>query len=144
MEEFIMTAFKKLKLAHVLTLALLFVSVGLITEANAYKSKSNREAMVSVEVKPVQLTPGQPAKFEVKMNTHSVELDQDMVVVSTLVDDNGTTYQPLEWNGSKPGSHHRRGTLIFPNLKGNPKSVTLVIRGIANVPERVFEWKIEN
>lgn len=139
-----MTAFKKLKLAHVLTLALLFVSVGLITEANAYKSKSNREAMVSVEVKPVQLTPGQPARFEVKMNTHSVELDQDMVVVSTLVDDNGTTYQPLEWNGSGPSGHHRSGTLIFPNLKGTPKSVTLVIRGIANVPERVFEWKIEN
>ncbi len=71
-------------------------------------------------------------------------LDQDMVVVSTLVDDNGTTYQPLEWNGSGPSGHHRSGTLIFPNLKGAPKFVTLVIRGIANVPERVFEWKIEN
>ena len=139
-----MTSFKKLKLAHVLTLAILLASVGLITEANAYKSKSSREASVSVEVKPVQLRPGQPARFEVKMNTHSVELDYDMVVVSTLVDDNGTTYQPLQWSGAQPGGHHRSGTLIFPDLKGAPKSVTLVLKGIANVPERVFEWKIEN
>ncbi len=100
--------------------------------------------MVSVDVKPVQLTPGQPARFEVTMNTHSVELDQDMVVASTLVDDNGTAYQPLKWNGSEPGGHHRSGTLIFPDLKGTPESVTLVLKGIASVPERVFEWKIEN
>jgi hypothetical protein len=82
--------------------------------------RSNRENRVRVDVKPVQLTPGQPVNFEVRMNTHSVGLNQDLLTVSTLTDDQGNEYQPTNWEESPPGGHHRTGVLEFPALEGDP------------------------
>lgn len=138
-----MDTIKRISLAHVLAVATLVIVMGLALEASAYKSKINRKNSVSVDVKPVQLAPGQTVKFEVRMTTHSVELDQDIVASSTLKDNNGREYRPVGWNGSPPGGHHRKGVLEFPALEGEPKAVTLVIRDISNVPERIFAWDVE-
>ncbi len=88
--------------------------------------------------------PGKPAKFEVRMNTHSVTLNNDLVAACTLKDDRGREYQPTNWQGSPPGGHHRKGILEFPELNGNTGKITLVIREVANVPERTFEWSVEH
>ncbi len=130
-------------LVQTLGLVFLFIVFSWISDANAYSSITNSENSVTLSVKPVQLTPGQPAKFEVRMNTHSVNLVQDMVAVSTLVDDQGHNYKPVNWEGSGPGGHHRRGILEFPALEGIPKSIKLVIKDVSDVPQRIFEWKIE-
>lgn len=121
---------------------IILLVMGVALEAWAYKRISNRENSVNVKVVPVQLASGQQVKFDVRMSTHSVELSQDMVAVSLLKDSNGQEYRPENWKGSPPGGHHRSGTLEFPTIKGNPGSVTLIIKNIANVPERVFSWKI--
>jgi len=123
----------------VLFLALVF---GLISNAYAFRPITSRENAVTVEVRPEQLVDGQPVKFTVRMNTHSVTLTEDMVAVSELKDDTGRTYQPVNWKGSPPGGHHRSGTLEFPKLEGSPKTVRLVIRNVSNVPERIFQWDI--
>ena len=111
--------------------------------ASAYDSKSNNANGVRVEVRLLEFTPGQPAKFEVRMNTHSVDLSQDMVAVTTLKDDEGRDYLPTKWEGSSPGGHHRSGVLYFPKIEGSPKSLTLTIREIAGVPERDFAWTLK-
>ncbi len=121
---------------------ILFV-MGVALEAWAYKRISSRKNSVNVDVVPVQLALGQQVKFDVRMSTHSVELSQDMVAVSLLKDSNGQEYWPENWKGSPAGGHHRSGTLEFSAIKGNPSSVTLIIRNIANVPERVFTWKVK-
>jgi hypothetical protein len=95
-------------------------------------------------VKPIQLAPGQPAIFEIRLNTHSVNLSYDLVQVCSLQDGQGKVYQAKAWKGSSPGGHHRSGVLEFPELKGKPQTVKLIIRGIADVPARVFEWKLES
>jgi len=122
---------------------LLIAAVGWPLITSAYESKSNTANGVRVEVQPLQLVLGQPAKFEVRMNTHSVDLSQDMIAVTTLKDDEGRAYEPTNWEGSQPGGHHRRGILYFPTLKGKPKSLSLIIRDIASVPERIFEWNLK-
>lgn len=123
-----------------ISLALVFV---LISSAYAYRSVTSRENAVTVDVRPEQLANGKPVKFTVRMNTHSVNLGEDMVAVSELRDDTGKVYHPVNWKGSPLGSHHRSGILEFPKLEGSPKRVTLVIRNISNVPERIFQWDIE-
>ena len=138
-----MDTIKRISLTHVLAVATLVIVMGLALEASAYESKSNRKNSVRVDVKPVQIAPDRSVKFEVHMSTHSVELDQDIVALSTLKDNNGREYRPVGWNGSPPGGHHRQGVLEFPALEGGPKAVTLVIRDIANVPERIFAWDVE-
>jgi hypothetical protein len=124
-------------------LTVLFV-LNLAVEADAYDTKSNRQNSVRVDVRPIQLHPGKPAKFEVRMNTHSGDLGQDIVAVSTLKDDQGREYRPTNWRGSPPGGHHRKGVLEFPVLDGTPASITLVIRQVADVPERIYEWTVEH
>lgn len=140
-----MKSIKRFRTSHVLAFfaLILFVSSALVPGAGAYERRLSRENRVRVDVVPVQLIPGQAVKFEVRMNTHSVDLSQDMVAVSFLKDDNGQEYRPVGWNGSPPGSHHRSGVLEFPTLKGNPNTVTLIIKDIAEVPSRIFHWKVE-
>ena len=45
--------------------------------------------------------------------------------------------------GSAPGGHHRKGVLEFPDLADSAVTITLIIKGIASVPERIFEWPVE-
>ncbi len=38
------------------------------------------------------------------------------------------------------GGHHREGKIKFAALTTSTKSVTLIVKNIAGVPERVFNW----
>lgn len=126
-----------------LLLVIVITAPGLVTEAGAYERKSNNTKSVIVTVLPDRLSAGQPATFKISMSTHSVNLSQDMVAVSTLKDDKGNGYQPLSWNGSPPGGHHRSGVLEFPTIAKDSKKVVLIIKDISGVPERIFEWDME-
>jgi hypothetical protein len=125
------------------TLVIVVMALGLAVDAGAYEMRSNGENRVRVDVKPVQLAPGQPARFEVRINSHSETLGEDMVAISSLKDNAGRLYQAIAWQGSEPGGHHRKGVLEFPELEDNPESITLIIRKVAKVPERTFEWSVE-
>ena len=128
---------------YIVLFVILVTLMGSLIEAGAYEYKSSDENSVRVGIIPEQLAPGKQAKFNIKMNTHSVELNQDMAAVSILKDDKGHEYRPIRWDGSPPGGHHRSGVLEFPGIGKGAKSVTLYVKDIANVPERIFEWKIE-
>jgi hypothetical protein len=138
-----MIALKQLNISHFISLVIVLFLVTLAAYASAYKTKSNKENSVRVDVRPVQLLSGKPAKFEIRMNTHSGDLSQDLVAVCTLKDNSGREYLPTGWDGSPPGGHHRSGVLEFSELAEGAESITLVIREVANVPERVFNWTVE-
>ena len=138
-----MIKIKHVKITHFASLAIMLFLVTMAVDASAYKTKSNNENRVRVDVRPVQLSPGKPAQFEIRMNTHSGDLSQDLIAVCTLTDSSGREYQPTNWDGSPPGGHHRSGVLEFSELGEEAKSITLVIREVADVPERVFNWSIE-
>ena len=138
-----MIKIKQVKISHFASLVMILFLVTLAADALAYKTKSNKENRVRVDVRPVQLSPGKPAKFEIRMNTHSGDLSQDLIAVCTLTDSSGREYRPINWDGSPPGGHHRSGVLEFSDLGEEAKSITLVIREVANVPERIFNWSIE-
>jgi hypothetical protein len=138
-----MTVFKRFKVYHLVSILIVLFLANLAIDAAAYKTKSNKQNSVRVDVRPVQLLPGKPAKFEIRMNTHSEDLSQDLVAACTLKDNSGREYNPTSWDGSPPGGHHRSGVLEFSELGEGAESITLVIREVANVPERIFNWSIE-
>jgi hypothetical protein len=83
------------------------------------------------------------------MNTHAVDLDgYDLKQLAVLRIDGGQEIQPSNWEAPK-GGHHRSGTLTFPtaDTDGRPliasstRTIELVIRDVAGVPERVFTWQ---
>lgn len=80
--------------------------------------------------------------FEISLDTHSVELNYDMVAGAALADETGKEYKPFLWEGAEPGGHHRSGILKFNRISPHPKNVTLILRGIGGVPETRFTWTI--
>jgi hypothetical protein len=124
---------------------ILFTTIGLVGTAWAsYKHQSNSANSVNVDVVPIQLSPGKPATFEIRMNTHMVPLEYDLIAVSLLKDDQGHEYRATAWKGTPAGGHHRSGVLEFPAIAKGAKSIALYIKNIADVPERTFEWKLQN
>lgn len=106
-----------------------------------WETKTEEQESVTVVVTPLDLSSNSKEwKFDVGMNTHSVELDQDMTKIAVLVDDKGKEYKPLSWDGPV-GGHHREGVLIFNQITPNPKSVELKISDIGDVV-RSFTWQL--
>lgn len=86
--------------------------------------------------------------FLVVMDTHAVDLDgYDLARLAVLRVDGGPDLLPIRWD-APAGGHHREGTLTFPaEQSGKPvigartRTIELVIRDIAGVPERVLTWE---
>ena len=106
-------------------------------------SQINSEGSVEVEVTPVEISDTSDSwRFKIVLNTHSVELDQDLTKVVLLIDSKGDKYQPLSWDGAPPGGHHREGVLTFRPISPLPLSIELVIKNIDGIPERKFNWNL--
>jgi hypothetical protein len=86
--------------------------------------------------------------FDVVLDTHAVDLDgYDLTQLAMLRIDGAREIQSTSWDAPK-GGHHRAGTLTFPAtaadgsalIAPDTRTIELVIRDIAGVPERVFRW----
>lgn len=107
-----------------------------------WETKTDEQANVTVVVTPLDLSPQSSQwKFDIGMNTHSVELDQEMTKSVILIDDQGKEYKPTGWEGPV-GGHHREGVLTFNAITPTPKSVELRISNIGDVV-RVLSWQFK-
>ena len=98
-----------------------------------WETKTDDQASVNVVVTPLDLSQQSSEwKFDIGMNTHSVELDQDMTKSAVLVDDQGKEYVPIKWDGPV-GGHHKEGTLSFAPITPYPKHLTMKIKGVGGV-----------
>jgi hypothetical protein len=102
----------------------------------------NDQNAVTIEVEPLDFKLDEPVRFRVSFNTHQGDLNFDLTKISLLEDDRGNKFEPLRWEGTPPGGHHRKGILVFPGLKAQTKWIKLTIRDVYDVPKRVFEWKL--
>ena len=80
--------------------------------------------------------------FEVSLETHTHALSDGLENSSVLIAD-GKQYQPLSWEGSPPGGHHRKGTLHFKAIDPKPTSAELQIRLIGDPSPRSFKWVLK-
>ncbi len=107
-----------------------------------WEPKLDEQGPVSVEVAPEDLSPDAAVwKFKVTLNTHSVELDEDMSASAILIDDAGRRLGALAWEGDPPGGHHREGRLVFKSLTPFPSRLEVRIQNVGSIPLRIFEWK---
>lgn len=97
-----------------------------------------------VTVKVTYLNPqeAEDTRFQVVLDTHSVNLDSyDLKNLSLLRDDAGQSYQATKVE-NKGSGHHREVILIFPKPSDGAKRLELVIQDIAKVKERAFSWDL--
>lgn len=104
-------------------------------------STQTSEGKVTVDATPKTLIAGSQAKFDVRFTTHSGDVNYDLIKIASLIDDLGTKYKAVSWDGNM-GGHHAEGVLTFPNIDRSAKKVTLIIPGIDN-KDRVFSWDIK-
>jgi hypothetical protein len=108
-------------------------------------AQMDEQGAVTVEIRPLNLDqPGETLDFEVRMDTHSVDLSMDLAALATLTTDTGRTVQAAAWDGGA-GGHHVSGRLSFPaRLEGEQyldgaRQITLTLVEVA-APERTFIW----
>lgn len=89
--------------------------------------------------------PASGTAFDVKLDTHSVDLDALDLSNAVLRNDLGARLTPRPWAAPK-GGHHREGTLAFDgdaaSFLTGAKWIELVLRGVGDLPERVLRWDI--
>lgn len=89
--------------------------------------------------------PSAGATFDLKLDTHSVDLDALDLSTATLRNDQGDTLTARPWLVPK-GGHHREGSLSFNGdsvgFFAGAKWIELVLPGIGDTPERVLRWTI--
>lgn len=113
-----------------------------VNNSEKWETKTDDQASVTVVVTPLNLSPQSTDwKFDIGMNTHSVELDQDMMKSVILVDDQSKEYKPIRWEGPA-GGHHREGVLTFSPITPTPKSIELKVSDIGGVV-RTFSWQLK-
>lgn len=108
----------------------------------AFAAQTVEGGSVAVKVTPLKMEPPAPLEFDIAMDTHSVDLSDDMLKAVVLRDDSGMEYAPSAWDGPTAGGHHREGKIKFAPLTMETKVLTLIVKNIAGVPERSFKWEL--
>jgi len=99
---------------------------------------------VTIKVTPKNLASNAGSwEFAVVLDTHSADLNDDLVKSSFLLDGAGGRFAPAAWDGAPPGGHHREGLLRFKPISPKPKSIELQITRAGEDAPRSFRWQLE-
>ena len=124
-----------------------FLKGNLLNKQNALASllpQINSEGLVTVKVTPKDLTQSAASwDFEIILDTHSGNLDQDLTKTSVLTDDSENQFNAISWEGDPLQGHHRQGILKFPPITPKPQSIELKISQIGDIDERIFKWELK-
>ena len=126
----------RLLIAMLSGLAFLAASVN----AGELNSLKNAASGVTVSVTPTAVKPD--AEFKVVLDTHSQELNDDLVKTAVLVDASGNRYAATSWTGAQPGGHHREGILRFSGVRETAWLELQISRTNEQNP-RTFRWQLQ-
>jgi len=134
-----MRSLKRVALACLLAAATVLPAAA--AELGAQKSSASG---VTIAVTPQNVSGDvRTWNFKVVLDTHSGELNDDLVKSATLFDDKGGRHVPLKWDGAGPGSHHREGVLRFNPISPQPQSIELRIQRPGESAPRSFRWQLK-
>lgn len=142
----------------ILTLIFIALSIGILTyvltnrdkatgseidEVNSSNLETISQKSGTIEITATPKLTDSRYEFDITLDTHSIELNYDLISLSSLTNENGQTVKPSGWKGDKPGGHHRKGKLFFPSFPGKPKVLNLSINGIEGEDVN-FKWELKN
>ena len=106
--------------------------------------QKNSQSGVTVDVTPADLSAGAKRwDFKLVLDTHSQELNDDLIRTAVLLDPSANSYLPVAWEGAGPGAHHREGVLRFKPIVPRPASVELRIQRAGETTPRSFRWALQ-
>jgi Spy/CpxP family protein refolding chaperone len=122
--------------------------------ADVPQTPTQQDTQGGVTVSATLLTPDGPRAdgklaIQLTLETHSVDLDPyQLEQLAVLRDAQGREVRALALESPSGSGHHREGVLLFPGTDASGKPVlgpeasplTLILRQIGGVQERVFRW----
>jgi hypothetical protein len=135
---------KTLKVFFAGLLLTAFLGTGETFGAEAsHATRTDSGGGVTVKITYLDSKTSNEVRFQVVLDTHSVNLDSyDLKTVTVLRDDTGKTYLPTEVE-NKGSGHHREATLIFPKLSSEAKRLEIAIKDVGGMKERTFNWDVQ-
>jgi hypothetical protein len=118
-----------------------FAFAGGALAAGKLDPQTSSQSGVTVKVTP-RIVTGAEWEFEVAFDTHSQELNDDLLKAAVLVADGGASSNPAGWLGDAPGGHHRKGVLRFKPAAASPASIELRLQRPGEAAPRVFRWHL--
>lgn len=114
-------------------------------KVNTWEAQTDTRGAVEVSIQPENLSNDENIEwtFAVSFDTHSEEMNDDVVNISVLRDSSGKEYTPREWRGDPPGGHHREGILVFKSITPQPDSISIVMKRRGEESERRFTWDVK-
>lgn len=150
--EAVQNSTRRVLFAELVLALILAVATSTATAASNEAAQPIGESRVSqagrVTITVTWLNGSEEPSFWVVMDTHAVDLDgYDLAQLGVLRTDQSVEVGPTAWD-APAGGHHREGTLRFPSttddgalvLGADTQGVELIIRNVAGIPERKFEW----
>ncbi len=116
-------------------------------EERQVQTRIDSQGAVVVEVTPLDFGDEDELRFQVLMNTHSVDLSMDISALSSLETELGVRVPAVSWDGPA-GGHHISGILVFPaqvdgqSILAGARQLILVLRNIDAI-DRTFVWELE-
>ena len=99
---------------------------------------------VTIKVTPRNLASNAGSwEFAIVLDTHSAELNDDLVKSSSLLDGAAGRLAAVGWDGAPPGGHHREGVLRFKPVSPQPQSIELQITRAGEDAPRSFRWQLK-
>lgn len=108
-----------------------------------FQTQTVSDAEVKYTITPLNISSDNSKTwdFEIRLDTHSGSLDQDLVSQFRLIDDKGNEYEALNWDGALPGGHHREGILKFSPISPLPGAIELSIK-TSSGEKTSLRWKL--
>ena len=112
--------------------------------ASHLATRTSSARSVAVKVTPQNVAGDTKTwSFAIVLDTHSAELNDDLVKSSLLLDSAGGRFTPVAWDGAPPGGHHREGVLRFKPVSPQPQSIELQITRTGEDAPRSFRWQLK-
>jgi hypothetical protein len=113
-----------------------------VAHSAASSISSSTQSSGGVTVKVMHRNPDQPDRhrFEIVLDSSSVNLDNYDLKSSVLLRAGDKTYQPTTVENKGDG-RHREMTVFFPRV--NLRDVEIIVRDVAGVKERAFRFIVE-
>jgi hypothetical protein len=107
-------------------------------------TQKNSDRGVTLAVTPQNLSgDARTWDFKIVLDTHSADLNDDLVKSAVLIDGSGGKHAPVAWDGAGPGGHHREGVLRFMPLPSRQQTIELQIARPGEPKARSFRWQVD-
>lgn len=110
--------------------------------AASHTTRTDSGGGVTVKVTDLDPKASNDLRFQVVLDTHSVNLDgYDLKTITVLRDDTGKSYLPTEVE-NKGSGHHREATVSFSKVSPETTQLEIILKDVAGVKERTFRWDL--